>query len=132
MHLMLTYAMPERPDPRRRLPLTEAVFHVLLALAGGERHGYGIIQDVTAATAGGVTLRTGTLYTILKRLLEEGFILESNRRPGAEEDDERRRYYALTPFGRGVVEAEAQRLEQMVKLARARQVLTKPAKTGQR
>ena len=124
--------MSDRADPRQRLPLTEAVFHVLLALAGGERHGYGIIQDVTAATAGSVTLRTGTLYTILKRLTEEGVILESDRRPGADEDDERRRYYALTPFGRGVVQAEAQRLEQLVKLARARRVLAKPARSGQR
>jgi DNA-binding PadR family transcriptional regulator len=124
--------MPGNPDPRRYLPLTEAVFHVLLALAAGERHGYGIIQDVMAATAGAVTLRTGTLYTILKRLLEEGLILESGRRPGADEDDERRRYYALTPLGRGVVQAEAQRLEQMVKLARSRRLLPKPAKSGQR
>jgi DNA-binding PadR family transcriptional regulator len=124
--------MPAHSDPRRYLPLTEAVFHVLLALAAGERHGYGIIQDVTAATAGAVTLRTGTLYTILKRLLEEGFILESDRRPGADEDDQRRRYYALTPLGRGVVQAEAQRLEQMVKLARSRRLLPKPAKSGPR
>lgn len=122
--------MPGTPDPRRYLPLTQAVFHVLLALAGGARHGYGIIQDAAAATAGGVTLRTGTLYTILKRLLEEGFILESDRRPAREEDDERRRYYGLTPLGRSVLQAEAQRLEQMVKLARSRRMLPKPAKGG--
>jgi DNA-binding PadR family transcriptional regulator len=124
--------MPDSPDPRRHLPLTEAVFHVLLALAAGDRHGYGLIQDVTAATAGGVTLRTGTLYTILKRLLEERFIVESDRRPGAREDDERRRYYALTPLGRAVLQAEARRLEEMVKLARVRRMLPKPAKSGQR
>jgi DNA-binding PadR family transcriptional regulator len=121
--LATTHA-PE-PDPRRFLPLTPAVFHVLLALADRERHGYGIMQDVTAATGGAVTLRTGTLYTILKRLLEEDLILESDRRPGPGEDDERRRYYALTPTGRRVVQAEAQRLEQMVSLARARRMLPK-------
>ena len=85
------------PDARRFLPLTPAVFHVLLALAEGDRHGYGIIQDVAEATGGEVTLRTGTLYTILKRLLEERLIEESGRRPRANQDDERRRYYGLTP-----------------------------------
>ena len=117
--------MPPERDPRGFLPLTPAVFHVLLALAGGERHGYGIIQDVAAATGGAVTLRTGTLYTILKRLLDESLIIESNRRPDAEDDDERRRYYGLTPFGRRVAQAEGQRLEQVVDLARARRVLPK-------
>src|SRR3954453_17277378 len=108
--------MPPERDPRAFLPLTPTVFHVLLALATGERHGYGVIQDVAAATGerhgygviqdvaaatgGAVTLRTGTLYTILKRLLDEALIVESNRRPGPDEDDQRRRYYALTPLGR--------------------------------
>jgi DNA-binding PadR family transcriptional regulator len=105
--------------------LTKEVFHVLLSLADDTRHGYGIIQDVTAATGGAVVLRTGTLYNILKRLLEEGVIVESDRRPGAGDDDERRRYYALTAMGRRVVQAEAQRLEQMVNLARTRRMLPK-------
>lgn|SRR5215471_11072971 len=121
--------MTER-DPRSFLPLTPAVFHVLLALASGERHGYGIIQDVTAATGGAVTLRTGTLYTILKRLLEEALIVESERRPGPDEDDERRRYYALTPLGRRVAQTEAQRLDQVVGLARSRRML--PSRGGGR
>ena len=124
--------MPPERDPRSFLPLTPAVFHVLLALASGERHGYGIIQDVTAGTDGAVTLRTGTLYTILKRLLDEQIIVESDRRPGPDEDDERRRYYALTRLGRHVVQAEAQRLEQMVGLARARRMLPRAAKGGER
>lgn len=124
--------MPPERDPRAFLPLTPAVFHVLLALASGERHGYGIIQDVTGATAGAVTLRTGTLYTILKRLLEEALIVESDRRPGPDEDDERRRYYALTPLGRRVAQSEAQRLDQVVGLARSRRMLPKPAKGGGR
>src|SRR6478672_2722967 len=115
--------MTAERDPRAFLPLTPAVFHVLLALAGGERHGYGIIQDVAAATNGSVALRTGTLYTVLKRLLDESLIVESADRPDADEDDERRRYYALTPLGRKVAHAEARRLEQMVVLARSRDVL---------
>ena len=122
--------MPPERDPRTFLPLTPAVFHVLLALAAGDRHGYGIIQDVTAATGGAVTLRTGTLYTILKRLLDEALIVESERRPGPADDDERRRYYALTPLGRRVAQTEAQRLEQVVGLARSRRML--PAKGGGR
>jgi len=124
--------MTHAPDPRRFLPLTPAVFHVLLALSEGDRHGYGIIQDVAEATAGGVTLRTGTLYTILKRLLDEALIVESGARPAADDDDERRRYYALTPLGRIVLQAEARRLESMVVLARSRRMLTKPARGGDR
>jgi DNA-binding PadR family transcriptional regulator len=119
--------MTDPADPRRFLPLTPAVFHVLLALSAGDRHGYGIIQDVADATAGDVTLRTGTLYTILKRLLEERLIAESAGRPEAD-DDERRRYYALTPLGRAVVQAEARRLEDMVTLARSRRMLPRAAR----
>ena len=124
--------MPSTPDPRRFLPLTPAVFHVLLAVADGSRHGYGIIQDVAAATGGQVALRTGTLYTILKRLLHERLITESDERGDADEDDERRRYYALSPLGREVVQAEARRLEHMVTLARSHRMLPKPARGGQR
>src|SRR4051812_48180204 len=122
--------MPPERDPRAFLPLTPTVFHVLLALATGERHGYGVTEAVAAATGGAVALRTGTVYTILKRLLDEAVIVESNRRPGPDEDDQRRRYYALTPLGRRVAEAEAQRLNQVVGLARSRRML--PAKGGGR
>ena len=124
--------MSDAPDPRRFLPLTAAVFHVLLALSEGDRHGYGIIQDVADATSGEARLRTGTLYTILKRLLDERLIAESADRPGADEDDERRRYYALTPLGRAVVQAESRRLDSMVKLARARRMLPRAARSGDR
>ena len=124
--------MPEPLDPRRFLPLTPAVFHVLLALSEADRHGYGIIQDVLEATGGDVTLRTGTLYTILKRLLDERLIAESADRPDADEDDERRRYYVLTALGRAVVQAEARRLERMVSLARSRRMLPKAARTSDR
>ena len=112
-------------DPQDLLPLTPAMFHVLVALADGDRHGYAVIQDVSARTGGRVQLGTGTLYGIIKRLLADGLAIESKRRPAAGEDDERRRYYRLTPLGRLVVTAEATRLEAMVDVARATRILGK-------
>ena len=109
---------PER-DPQDLLPLTPAMFHVLVALGDGDRHGYAVIQDVAARTGGRVQIGTGTLYGIVKRLLADGLVVESKRRPPAADDDERRRYYRLTPFGREVVAAETARLEEMVDAARA-------------
>ena len=94
-------------------------FHILLALAEGDRHGYAIIQDVGARTNGEVRISAGTLYRSVQRMQEHGLIEESRRRPAAEEDDERRRYYRLTEFGTAVARAEARRLTQLVKLARA-------------
>ncbi|MEX2272332.1 MAG: PadR family transcriptional regulator [Vicinamibacterales bacterium] len=111
------------PDPRSLLPLSPIVFQVLLALADSDRHGYGIIQEVGRRTDGIIALRTGTLYTVLKRLLELDLVEESENRPAAEEDDERRRYYRVTPFGKAVTEAEARRLESLVALARDKRVL---------
>ena len=101
------------------------MFHVLVALADGDRHGYAVIKDVSTRTAGRVELGTGTLYGIIKRLLAEGLVVESKRRPAAADDDERRRYYRLTPFGRQVVTAETTRLEAMVDAARATLMLRK-------
>ena len=112
--------------------MTKEAFHVLLSLSGEPRHGYAIIQDVGAVTGGTLTLRTGTLYNILKRLLDERWIVESDNRPHPAVDDERRRYYALTPAGRRALEAETRRLEQMLNLARARRIVPKPAKDGGR
>lgn len=109
-------------DPRdveALLPLPPATFHILLALAGDERHGYAIIQDVASRTGGEVRLSAGTLYRSIQRMLEQGLIEESRRRPAPDEDDERRRYYLLTAFGGAVARAEARRLTQLVKLARA-------------
>ena len=103
-----------------QLPLTPGVFHILLALADQDRHGYAIILDVAERTGGAMRLGTGTLYTAIARLLEQDFIEESDERPGADEDDERRRYYRLTPFGREVANAEARRLAALVRMARAR------------
>ena len=112
-------------DPNALLPLTSAMFHVLVALADDERHGYAIIKDVSTRTGGRVELGTGTLYGIVKRLLADGLAVESKRRPAATDDDQRRRYYRLTPFGREVVIAETARLEAMVDAARATQTLRK-------
>ena len=106
-------------DAKAYLPLTPAVFHVLVALADDDRHGYAIIKAVTARSGGAVTLGTGTLYGIVKRLLADGLVVESKRRPAAAHDDERRRYYRLTEFGRQVMSAETERLEAMVSAARA-------------
>jgi DNA-binding PadR family transcriptional regulator len=109
----------DQRNPNDRLPLTPAMFNVLVALSEEERHGYAIIKDVSARTSGAVELGTGTLYGIVKRLLADGLVVESVRRPPARSDDERRRYYRLTPFGRKVVAAELARLEEMVRTARA-------------
>ncbi|HUG54095.1 MAG TPA: PadR family transcriptional regulator, partial [Vicinamibacteria bacterium] len=91
------------------LPLPPASFHILLALAEGDRHGYGIIQDVAAHTAGELRLSPGTLYRSVQRMLEQGLIVETRDRPAPELDDERRRYYRITPFGTAVARAEAKR-----------------------
>src|SRR5687767_7177439 len=106
--------MPSDTDPRSFLPLTAPSFHVLLALADADRHGYGIILEVEARTGGEVRLRTGTLYTILRRLLDDDLIEEAAARPAADEDDERRRYYHATPLGRAVMTQEALRLSRLV------------------
>ena len=100
------------------LPLPPATFHILVALAGEDRHGYAIIQDIAARTDGDVQLSAGTLYRSIQRMQEQGLISEPRQRPAREHDDERRRYYRLTPFGTAVARAEARRLTQMLKLAR--------------
>ncbi len=108
----------EPDDPESLLPLPPAGFHILLALAAAELHGYAIIQEVAARTSGEVRLGAGTLYRTIQRLLEQGLILETEDRPAPELDDERRRYYRITPFGIGVARAETARLERLLKLAR--------------
>jgi DNA-binding PadR family transcriptional regulator len=107
------------PEPESLLPLPAATFHILMALAGGDRHGYAIIQDVAARTGGRLKLGAGTLYRSLERMLEQGLIVESGDRPAAEMDDERRRYYRITRFGESVARAEARRLAELLRLARA-------------
>ena len=119
---------PKIPVLEPNPPLTPAMFHVLLALAGDDLHGYAILKEVELRTAGEVKLSTGTLYGIIKRLLNDGLIVERRERPSAH-DDVRRRYYRLTPQGREVAAAEAARLEKVVALARSRHLLkrTQPA-----
>ena len=102
------------------LPLPPATFHILLAVTDGDRHGYAIVQDIAARTGGEVQMSAGTRYRSIQRMQEQGLIVESRRRPAPEEDDERRRYYQITSFGLAVARAEARRLSQLVKLARAR------------
>ena len=105
-------------SPEAFLPLPPATFHILLALAGGELHGYAIMKDVTARSEGTVRLGPGTLYGALKRLLEQGLVAESGERADPEHDDERRRYYRLTPLGVSVARAETRRLDAIVRAAR--------------
>lgn len=114
-------------EPESFLPLTPAVFHVLLALAGGERHGYAIMQEVAASTEGQIKMGPGTLYGTVKRLLEAQLIEESDERPDPHLDDERRRYYRLTGVGERVVKAEAQRYVNIVAIARGKKLIGKSA-----
>ena len=106
--------------PESLLPLPPAVFHILMALADEDRHGYGIIQEVSSRTNAEVRLSPGTLYRSIQRMLEDGLIVEVNERPAPELDDERRRYYRITPLGTAAARAEARRLTQLVRMARAK------------
>jgi DNA-binding MarR family transcriptional regulator len=101
---------PDSPFPESLLPLRAAAFHILMALAEEDRHGYAIIQDVGARTGGEMQLSAGTLYRSIQRMLEQGLIVETRERPAPDEDDERRRYYRITEFGTAVARAEARRL----------------------
>jgi DNA-binding PadR family transcriptional regulator len=110
-------------DAEALLPLTPAVFQILLALAGGERHGYSIMREIASRTEGKTRVGPGTLYRSIKQMLAAGLIEETDERPDPALDVERRRYYRLTAFGRRVAEAEAQRLARLVDAARAKQLL---------
>ena len=106
-------------DIENLLPLPQATFHILLALADTGRHGYAIIQEITERTGGEVTLGAGTLYRSIQRMTEQGLIVETRDRPSPELDDERRRYYRITSFGSSVARAETRRLTRVVALARS-------------
>jgi len=112
--------MAHRPEDF--LPLTPAIAHILLALADGDRHGYGIMQEIERLTAGSVRMGPGTLYGTLKRMLASGLVEEADERPDPALDDERRRYYRATRLGRHVLEAETGRMETLVGAARAKRV----------
>jgi DNA-binding PadR family transcriptional regulator len=111
--------MSQHDEIEALLPLQAATFHILMALADDDRHGYAIIQDVAERTHGELKLSAGTLYRSIQRMLEQGLITETRERPAPEDDDERRRYYRITPFGVAVARAETSRLNQLLKLARA-------------
>jgi DNA-binding PadR family transcriptional regulator len=117
-------------NPEELLPLTPAVFHILLALADSERHGYGIMQEIAERTQGATRMGPGTLYGSIKRMLADGLIEATTERPDPELDDERRRYYRLTDFGLRVLRAEAQRLEQIVSIVQSKRILSNPGKIG--
>src|SRR5215207_7622685 len=106
--------MSPDPDPQSLLPLQPAVFHILMALADEDRHGYAIIQEVLARTGGDVRLSPGTLYRSIQRMLDDDLIVEVHERPSPELDDERRRYYRISKFGRAVAREEAARLSALV------------------
>jgi DNA-binding PadR family transcriptional regulator len=107
-------------------PLPPATFHILMSLAEEERHGYAIIKDVEASTDGELRLSPGTLYRSIQRMLEEGLIVESNRRPARALDDERRRYYRITHVGLASARTEMRRLTQLVRLGRERGLKPEP------
>jgi len=111
-------------NPTDFLPLSPPVFHVLLALADGDKHGYAILKEVEERTQGRVVPSTGTLYAIIKRLLNDGLIEELDERPT--DDDQRRRYYRLSAVGRQVAIAEARRMEEIVETARGKRLLKRP------
>jgi DNA-binding PadR family transcriptional regulator len=106
----------------QQLPLTPAVFHILLALMDRERHGYGIMKEVELQTEGEMVLRPGTLYQAIKRMLDAGLVEETDDRPDPQLDDERRRYYRVSGLGRKVAKAEVARLKKLLRLARNKQV----------
>jgi DNA-binding PadR family transcriptional regulator len=107
------------------LPLPTAVFHILVALADRDRHGYSIMQDVSARTDGKVRLSAGTLYSAVARMLEQGLIEELRENPDPDNEDERRRHYRVTRLGRDVALAEARRLQDMLSQARATGLIPK-------
>jgi DNA-binding PadR family transcriptional regulator len=108
-----------KPDdsPEAHLPLPPAIFHMLLSLCDGERHGYALKRAILNRAGGKLKLGAGALYGSIARMLERGFIVESGERPDPHLDDERRRYYRITPLGRRVAQAEAQRMRELVTLA---------------
>jgi DNA-binding PadR family transcriptional regulator len=110
---------PSAADFDKFLPLPPATFHILLALAKEDRHGYAVMQEVEERTEGAIRLSAGTLYRSIQRMLDQGLIRETRKRPAPELDDERRRYYRITPLGEAVARAEARRMAELVRMARA-------------
>ena len=109
-----------KPNPQKFIPLKAQWFQIMLSLAGGEQHGYGIMQEVLGRTHGKVRLWPATLYGSIKRLIEANLIEESDERPAPELDDQRRRYYRMTTLGRRVLDAECERLQDVVRTIRVK------------
>jgi DNA-binding PadR family transcriptional regulator len=122
--------MPKTKKPETLLPLTTPVFHILVALSDAERHGYGIMLDVSEQTGGALQLGPGTLYGCLNRMLAAGLVEESDERRDPDMDDSRRRYYRLSAGGRKAARAEARRLAQAVSAARSRRLLGRTGVIG--
>jgi DNA-binding PadR family transcriptional regulator len=116
---MATVTQLSPANPNDLLPLPVAMFHILVAVADQDRHGYAIMQDVAARTNGALKLSPGTLYGSIRRMLEAGLVVELGQRQRPDEDDERRRYYRITAFGRSVAQAEATRLATLLRQAKA-------------
>jgi DNA-binding PadR family transcriptional regulator len=114
----------KKTDPQEFIPLKTQWFHIMLSLAGGEQHGYGIMQEVLTRTEGKVRLWPATLYGTIKRLIEAELIEESDERPAPELDDARRRYYRLTPLGKRVLSAECERLQELVRIIQKQIMVT--------
>ena len=111
-------------DVQAFIPLKTQWFHIMLSLAGGEQHGYGIMQEVLTRTEGKVRLWPATLYGTIKRLIEAELIEESDERPAPELDDARRRYYRLTPLGKRALSAECERLQELVRIIQKQVMVT--------
>lgn len=105
------------------IPLKPQDYHILFVLLDGERHGYGMVKEIDRQTGGQIRLEAGNLYRSVRRLIKQGLIVESDKRPAPESDDERRRYYGITEFGRQVVAAETDRMRSVVAAAEARMVV---------
>jgi DNA-binding PadR family transcriptional regulator len=114
----------KKTDPQEFIPLKTQWFHIMLSLAGGEQHGYGIMQEVLTRTEGKVRLWPATLYGTIKRLIEAELIEESDERPAPELDDARRRYYRLTPLGKRALSAECERLQELVRIIQKQIMVT--------
>lgn len=117
---------PDTPDASSRLPLKPTDYQVLFVLSRGERHGYAMVKAIEERTAGRIQLEPSNLYRRIRRLMRERLVEESEERPAPELDDARRRYYALTPLGRKVLVAEAERMRSLVLEAEAERLLTNP------
>ncbi len=111
--------VPSRPDPAELIPLKPLIFHILLVLVQGERHGYSIVKEVAANTGGRIKVEPGNLYRSLRTMQAQGLIEESAERPDHEVDDQRRRYFAVTPLGNEVLRLETRRMEELAYAARS-------------